>query len=205
MTSPDPLKLNLAELAALVVLMSEDRELSNPEMEALAGFSLTGPARTNLVKAGLIKSEKRGRSFAHTLTDKGWAECRRLASVPRPAGPKAAVGALLALLGGVQRSLERSRLSHGEFFHQADETLETRIRSVYAELAGPAGGFVTLADVRDRLAAVDRSALDAALRRMSREPEVFLQPATNMKALTERERSGAVGLAGEDNHIISIE
>ncbi len=40
MPSRDPSKFSLPELAALIVLMSEDRELSNPEMIELVGFAL---------------------------------------------------------------------------------------------------------------------------------------------------------------------
>ncbi len=52
MPSRDTSKFSLPELAALIVLMSEDRELSNPEMTELVGFSLTGRrARTSPMPA----------------------------------------------------------------------------------------------------------------------------------------------------------
>lgn len=236
MTSRENSKLSLPELAALVVLMSEDRELSNPEMNELVGFSLTGTPRTNLVKAGFIESRKGARgAYFHSLTESGWAQCRQLATVPRPAGPKSAVGALLALLGGVQRGLDQQRLSHGDFFRRAPDAVPatathtatqpsgvdatvavpapaatagevaTRIRAAYAALAGHSGAFVMLADLRERLVGIARDDVDNALRQLGREADVHLQPEANLKALDARERDAALRLGGEDCHIMAIE
>jgi hypothetical protein len=232
MESRENPKLSLPELAALVVLMAEDRELSNPEMNELVGFTLTGTARTNLVKAGFIESRKGAKgAFFHSLTESGWAQCRRLAAVPRPAGPKSAVGALMALLGGVQRGLDQRRISHGDFFGRAadaatdtpaaviagtqastvtepsasTEGLASRIRAAYAGLAVHPGDFVTLADLRDQLGGVERGHFDTALRQLSREGDVHVMPTANLKALDARERGAALHLGGEDCHILVIE
>ncbi len=164
----------------------------------------------------MIESRKGHRgAFFHTLTDKGWAECRQLSTQPRPAGPRSAVGALMALLGGVQHGLDQRHISHGDFFRRetnpaASETspaadVPSQIRAAYVVLAGPSGGFVTLADLRDRLADVSREDFDDALRGMNREADVHLQPAANLKALDERERDAAMRLGGEDTHILAIE
>lgn len=206
------------ELAALVVLMAEARELSNPEMRRLAGFDLTGTARTRLNDLGLVHSRQGARgTYSHELTEKGWGACRDLATGERPVVKGPAGRALFVLLDGVQRSLAERRISTGEFFssnrareaddagHPADAGIEALIRSAYKSLATEPGGWVGLADLRAKLGELDRSEVDDALRRMDLSPRVHLIPVANLKSLTERDRAAALRLGGEDNHALSIE
>jgi len=131
----------------------------------------------------------------------------------------------MALLGGVQRGLDRRQLTHRQFFSDksgtptngfapastaapdtaADRDIPARIREAYASLAGSAGGYVMLADLRERLAAISRDDLDPALRQLNREPDIHLQPAANLKALDARHRDAALYLGGEDCHVFMIE
>jgi hypothetical protein len=210
MTTDEPLKLKLGELAALVVLMSENRELSNPQMKELYGIDLTGSARTTLAGLGLVGSRKGYRgAYFHTLSDKGWAECSRLAAVPRPAGAGAGGGALMALLAGVDRALRQRRLSHGDFFSltEAEEVdvaeIKVQIRAAYAKLAQP-GDQVSLAALHELLPHVSRDDFDGAVRILHREPDVYLQPRANLKALTPDERDAAILVGGVENHVLVI-
>lgn len=217
-------KLSLAEVAALVVLMSEARELTNPEMKEISGFSLTGAPRTALVKKGLIESRRVGRSYANVLTDKGWRDCRQLSVADRPTRAGAGGGALYALLAGLQRSLNSQRLSHAEFFYRdaaapdadglasgdSDEPipgtddLDARIYSAYRNLAEKPGAWVGLAGLRDALGGASRAEVDAALRRMIRTPGVHLIPVGNLKSLGQADHDAAIVIGGEKNHALSV-
>lgn len=219
-TTTDP-ALSVPELAALVVLMAEARELTNPEMTELAGISLTGPTRLRLMEKGLVDSRKVGRPYAHQLTDKGWRVCRELTTGTRPARPGTAGNALLVLLANLHRGLETRRISHAEFFaHPAGDPgpgdpgdpgpgpgadVDARIRAAYRDLAASDGAWVGLADLRDALPDVDRDTLDAALRRLDRAPDAHVIPSANLKALTARDRAAAVTLGGEASHVLSVE
>jgi hypothetical protein len=216
MSNDDLKKLSLPEVAALVVLMAEAREVSNNELEELAGFRLTGKERRTLNDLKLVESRKVGGQLAHQLSEHGWRTCRELFTADRPARSGSAGGALYVLLAGLHRSLGRLRLSPAEFFvSRADDPappepvpdtdLESRIRVAYRSLVKEPGGWVSLADLRDRLGSSDRAEVDATLRRMDGSPRVHLIPVANLKALTTRDREAAIRMGGEENHALSIE
>jgi hypothetical protein len=206
---------SVLEMAALVVLMAEAREVSNPEMKELTGFTLTGKERERLTRQGLVESRKGTRgAYFHQLTDKGWSECKNLSAGPLPARAGSAGGALFALLAGLHRSLDRLRISHGEFFKREAEpttvtptepALESRVRAAYQALAEKPGDWVGLADLRDHLGDADRSDVDDALRRLARQPGVHLIPVANLKGLTDREHRAAIVIGEQANHTLSIE
>ncbi len=190
------------QLAALVVLMAEAREVSNGEMEQLAGFRLDGSDRRGLVELGLIECRKgRRNQFFHQLTDRGWQACRDLSGGERAKVMGPAGRALYVLLDGLQRALDEERRSPGEFFRP---TIEARVRSAYKK-AESVDGWVSLADIRDALSDVNRDALDDALIRMDKLPDVHVFPVANLKSLTKRDREAALRMGGEDNHALKIE
>ncbi|MGC4808500.1 hypothetical protein [Micromonospora sp. DT233] len=78
------------------------------------------------------------------------------------------------------------------------------IRAAYWQLAKAPGGWVGLADLRERLGDTDRAAVDAALRALVRQPGVRIIPVANSKSLTARDRAAAVRIGEEDNHMLSI-
>ncbi|GHH72851.1 hypothetical protein GCM10017673_28420 [Streptosporangium violaceochromogenes] len=116
--------LKFSELSVLVVLMVEAREVSNPELkERHGGMSLDGKTRIRLNDLKLVESHKRGRSYAHTLTDAGWARVAeefRAGAIPAPRGTAGAMARALAT--GIHAFLERTDHLLAEVFQPRDET-----------------------------------------------------------------------------------
>ncbi len=215
-------QLRVPEIAAMVVLMAQARQVSNPDLTKLTGSGLDKPNRERLNNWTLIESVEIKRSYWHELTERGWHACRMLHEFPRPGRSGSAGGALYALLAGVDRALGQRRISTPEFFGTDEPGPDTKtamptavnvepteverlIRAAYRELAPTPGDWVGLADLRDRLAAVPRTEVDAALRRLAREPEVHLAPETNLKSLTQRDRDAALWFGLDYSHHLSIE
>ncbi len=131
--------LTNSEVASLLVLMAEAREIANPELRATYGLTIDGQSRLKLNKLKLVESNKRGRSYVHLLTDGGWARCAAEFGSPVPLNGRASAatqGALYAILASLQRHFQRHDLVPAEVFEPArdeDEpnapTIgETRIR-----------------------------------------------------------------------------
>lgn len=210
-------KLSPSQVLALVVLMAEARQLTNTELTALAGFTLTGADNTTLEKTlGLVETDRSQKPFAHQLTDKGWALVRRLHLMQPPNESKSATRTLLTLLRNIDRSLEQLqsthgvKLSHGEFFRQQQHATnegadpEAQVRTAYAVLAPQPGDWVGLADLRDRLPGLTKAEVDAALLALLDQDGVRIIPVANTKALSARDRAAAVDIGGEDSHVLSI-
>ncbi|WP_444951287.1 hypothetical protein [Micromonospora ureilytica] len=235
MTSPaDVPHLTPNQINALVVLMVEARRVTNVELKELAGFTLTGKDNTKLVDLGLVDTDRTHRPFAHELTEEGWRVVRQLHTSPPPKQGGSTTRSLFVVLSNLHRSLDRLRVSHGDFFKQTGATapaagesrpdapapataaastaaapvsaaeVEALVRSAYRDLATAPGAWVGLADVRDRLADTDRAALDAALRAMVGREDVRIIPVANTKSLTARDRAAAVRIGNEDNHALAI-
>jgi hypothetical protein len=209
--------LTPTQLQALVVLMAEARELTNNELKDLAGFTLTGIDNKKLEGLGLVVTDRSHRPFSHQLTDRGWRLVREIHMSTPPRGGGSAIKTLLALLANIHRSLDRLQISHGEFFKRGGVVqpreiaverqpadIETMIRKAYRDLATRPGDWVGLADLRDRLGSVDRTAVDETLRAMVRQDGVRIIPVANTKALQPRDRAAAVRIGEEDNHAIAI-
>jgi hypothetical protein len=187
--------------------MAEAREVGNGELKELAGFALTGENKNKLNDLGLVESRKVNRAFAHQLTDKGWRHMREelLLTPPNKQG-RSALRSMYTLLANLNRSLDRLQVPPGEFFKQTapEVSPEARIRAAYEALAPAPGDWVGLADLRDRLADLDRSTVDTALRALAREPGVRVIPVANTKSLTERDLAAALRIGAEDNHTLAI-
>ncbi|MFG1914874.1 hypothetical protein [Micromonospora sp. NPDC048898] len=229
MTSPaDVPHLTPNQINALVVLMVEARRLTNTELNELAGFTLTGKDNKKLVDLGLVETDRTTRPFAHELTEEGWRVVRHLHLSAPPKQGGSTTRSLFVVLSNLHRSLDRLRVSHGDFFKQTDATalatgaprqeapatatatdvtatdVEALVRTAYRELATAPGAWVGLADVRDRLADTDRASLDAVLRAMVGREDVRIIPVANTKSLTARDRAAAVRIGNEDNHALAI-
>jgi hypothetical protein len=102
-------KLTPSETAMLLLLMAENREISNPELEKTYGVTLTGTSRKKLERE-LVESRKglRGAYF-FTLSEAGWARCNDGFDVG-DVRPRAAGKALTAVLAGLQRYLHAKGL-----------------------------------------------------------------------------------------------
>jgi len=213
MSTTDPEKLNPTQLGALLIFMAEAREISNTELEELASFRLAGPDRKTLEDRGLIECRKLGQTYAFQLTDKGWRYCKRLHRINVNVGNSRAARAIFTLLGGLDRALDRLNVSHAEFFKQSGDMaaepvpvtdIERRIRDAYHKLSGGPGEWVGLADLRNELTGLDRTAVDETLRAMVGAPEVRIIPIANTKSLEPRDHTAAVRIGPTDNHVIAI-
>ena len=218
---PDVPKLSPNQILALVVLMSEARQLNNAELAEIAGFSLTGADNTKLEqKLGLVETDRTHKPYSHQLTEKGWRLVRKLHMMEPPKESKSATRTLLILLGNIDRSLEQLqtthgvKLSHGEFFRKQQPPAEggvaegadaeSRVRKAYASLAGQPGDWVGLADLRDQLPGLARADVDAALMVLLDQDGVRIIPVANTKALTARDRAAAIDIGGEASHALSM-
>jgi hypothetical protein len=200
--------LTPAESAILIVLMAEGRDISNKELEERFGMTLTGANRTKLNNAGYVESWKEGRGYAHRLGEKGWARCREPLNFASPRA-RALGAALSSLFAAVHRDLERTNRSlamvfGGEEGSDLPSDLGQQIRVAYKAHAQGPGDWVSIADIRDKLASVDRERLDAALKQLEQEPDVNIVPQANEKALSERNRRAAVVIGQQPKHFIAI-
>lgn len=199
-------ELGIKQRAALITLMAEAREVSNNELEDLAGFRLDGEERRVLNDLGLVASvrERNNRPYRHELTDAGWAWCTTELTSATPPRAQSAGGALYALLGGLARFLERSGLRLSEVFEAGELAIDRRVRAVYAKLAPEPRAWVGLSALRDALNGESRGEVDQALRRLNRAADVNIIPESNQKVLTQDDRDAAVRIGGEDRHLIAI-
>lgn len=223
--------LTPAEKAYLMLLVAEAREVSNTEMMARYGVSVTGKDRTSLVEQKLVTSRAVGRSFAHELTDLGWARCREeMASeyvAAKNVGP--ANPALHAVLAAVYRHMVSNDLSLADFFAPTEvpslpekaapakrtstrapkplavKTVQGKIRDAYKALRSEPGAWVSLTDMRKQMPTVLREQLDDVLEELARNRKIRLIPEENQKTLTDEDRAAAVRVGGEDKHLVSME
>jgi len=187
------------ERAALLVLMSRATGMSNPELSE-HGVGLDAGARARLNEAGLVESDRLGRTYRHELTDAGWQWCVAELDVTRPPRSGPSGGALYAVLAGLKRYLDRRDLALSDVFRP---DAEAAIRHAYAEAAKP-GDWVALVDLRAGIEGVSREDVDAALVAMFGMPGVNLAPEANTKALTEQDHSAAVRIGARDVHMIAL-
>ncbi|MGV9362533.1 hypothetical protein [Amycolatopsis sp. NPDC003731] len=205
-------RLGHKQTAAMFTLMVLGREVPNPELKELVGFTLTGKERTQLKDAGYITSEQVGRPFVHELTDRGWAWCEKElgAKTPPPPRPQSTLCSVLYLvLGGFDEFRRHRNLHLADIFGaptapEPVEDLETRIRVAYRELVKEPRGWVGLVDLRPKLGA-PAAEVDAVLKELSRTGKVHLVPEDNRKALKPADHEAAIRIGGEDNHFVSFE
>jgi hypothetical protein len=195
--------LTVRQRAVLFALLSEARQVANPELKELIGVSLDGAERRQLNDRKLVESVKLGRAFAHELTDKGWRWCKEeLAAAP---GERA--GSLerahYLVFGVFARYLDAAGLSLADIVDANDTAV--RIEGGYRSLAAGAGEFVRLRELRLRLPDISRADLDSALVALFTTQRINLIPQENQQALTDADRESALRIGGENKHLISIE
>ncbi|TCO55827.1 hypothetical protein [Actinocrispum wychmicini] len=208
-------RLGHKQTAAMFWLMTLAREVSNPELDKIAGFRLTGTAREDLNERHLVASHKQGRCYVHELTDQGWVWCgEELATrtAPPPRAHSTLVPVLYVVVGDMVTYLRRKNMPLADVFMpdtgpaEVDTAeVEDRIRAAYRELASSPRDWVGLVDLRPKLADLSREAVDAVLKALSRSGQVHLVPEANRKTLARADHDAAIRLGGEDNHLISIE
>jgi hypothetical protein len=195
--------------AALLALMAAAKEVSNTELEVIAGFRIKKDVRERLNNLGLVTSQTKATPHVHELTDKGWAWCAEELTAERPPGAGSLGGAFYAVLAGLERFLRREprRLADvfqpdGEVLH---EDLETRIHNAYRKLARAPRDWVRLADLRPLLNGASAAEVDRVLKEMSKTRRANLSPISNSKVLTDADHAAAISIGNQDNHQIAIE
>ena len=195
-------RLSLGERCVLLVLMAEAREMTNAELQALAGIKLDGRNRKRLNDLGLVSSALTGRAFVHELTDRGAVWCSEELTRGRPPRSGAAGGALYVVLASLARHLESTGHALADLF---TPDLPGRVEAAYAAESRGSGGPVSLAVLRERLDGVPRPEFDRAVAQLSRRDGVHLRAEADQKTLTERDRAAAVVLGGTARHLLTVE
>ncbi|TQS30432.1 hypothetical protein [Microbispora sp. KK1-11] len=126
--------LSFSATCALLILMAEDREMSNPELKEKYGVTITGKERTTLNEGRFVTSRRTGRSFSHVLTDKGWHHASELVrdGISTP-GTGFAAAAVKALVGNLQRHVVRSENSLAEIFGREEDLVPANTEERGAE------------------------------------------------------------------------
>lgn len=194
--------LGNAHKAALLALMALGREVPNPELKKLAGFSITGKVRTFLEDEKYIACRQVGQTFHNQLLDKGWDYCARELLADRPDRPGPFGNALYLILARLNGYAQRTGLSLREVFQ---EGLADQIRAAYQTLAVKPREFVRLAELRALLNGADKARVDGVLKELSRDGLAHLAPDSNRKDLTEADHAAAIRVGGEDKHLLAIE
>jgi hypothetical protein len=205
-------RLGHKQTAAMFTLLVLGREVSNPELREIVGFTLDSKERVELNKHGYVTSRKRGRPLAHTITERGIAWCRDEFGQETPPPPHARsllVPAMYRLFSGINAYLLRERLSLSDLFAQqvelTDGEIEDRIRTAYRKLAGASQDWVALVDLRPLLGGAARADVDKVFKDLSRAGQINLAPDSNRKALTTVDHDAAIVIGGEANHLLAIE
>jgi hypothetical protein len=104
-------------ISALFALMGVAREISNNELEELAGFRIDGELRRTLNNRHLVDSTRQGnKPFTHKLTNAGWRRCEAELAGGRIHATKHLSGAFHLVLDGVERYLEHENLDLKDVF-----------------------------------------------------------------------------------------
>jgi hypothetical protein len=202
------------------------REQRAAEKQALAMWALLGAGgaafggqlkpeiekteREALARASLIEVEKRGRGALWLMvTDKGWDWAEQHLSDALPDKTYGGAFVLRAWLTRLQ-AFTRAR-----DFRLADvlgpqataldyAELRERIRAAYLDVTGGFNRRALLKDIRSRLPDIDRSTLDAALKRMQREEDASLMQLDNRIEVTNADHEAALSIGTEPRHILWI-
>ena len=207
--------LTVRQRAVLFALLGEARQVANPELEQLIGVRLDGADRRQLNARKYVESTKVGRAYVHELADAGWRWCaQELAASP---GDRASSleRAHYKVFGLFARHLDAAGLTLADIaVPTADAPASTAasaadltasIETGYRSLAASAGEFVSLRELRLRVADRARPDVDAALTTMFTAQRINLIPQSNQQALSDADREAALRVGGEYKHLISIE
>jgi hypothetical protein len=107
--------------AALLILMAVGTAgVSNRELRDNYGAEIVGSDRMTLNNLGLVATRRQGRQLIHELTDKGWAWCAREIGAQREPMAGSANAALSALTAGLNRYMDRNKLTLADIFGERD-------------------------------------------------------------------------------------
>lgn len=109
--------LGTQHISALFALMGAAREISNTELQELAGFRIDGELRRTLNERHLVISTREGNQpYVHELTDAGWKRCEAELAGERPHGSGHLGGAFYMVLDGLGRFMTRENKILTEVF-----------------------------------------------------------------------------------------
>jgi hypothetical protein len=204
-------ELSSVDYSFLAILQSEEREISNTEMEQKYGFRLVARPLQRLLAAEYIYTDKEHTPYRHIITKAGikalatqWGmdddhvgkgERRTLRDRQHWAG-------MVALQNLLARSGAPSGPGAPTIEKPAD--LDGRIREAYGKLASTPGAWVDLTALRGQLADVPKADLDRALKDLLRDDDVRLEPEPFGHRVGPEERRAAVHIGGEDRHKLAI-
>ncbi|TDV38653.1 hypothetical protein [Actinophytocola oryzae] len=210
-------RLGTQHISALFALMGAAREITNTELQELAGFRIDGQLRRTLNERHLVTSTRQGnRPFVHELTDAGWKRCEAELAGERPEGSGHLGGAFYLVLDGIGRYLRRDNKILADVFQpdagegdpgptQSDPVTDATIATLYRQLADKQGDWVRLAQLRPLLNGADRTDVDKLLKTMSKAGRAHLAPNPDRKSVTTADREAAIRIGGEDNHLLVVE
>ena len=171
--------------------------------------------RQQLIDAGLIELEKRGRANYVLLTDKAW----RVAVDNFDAAisqSKFAADVLQALLKRLQDYMQGADVTLAEIMRptRGDEEsdsshlvdLEGRIRTAYLKVSNNKWNVrVRLANLRQQLADIPRPVIDNQLLKMQKDERLLLYPLDYRPDITPEDQEAALNIGGYDNHLLYME
>jgi hypothetical protein len=124
-------ELGSDHISALFALMGAARQISNNELEELAGFRIDGELRRTLNRRHLVASTREGnKPYVHELTDAGWKRCEAELAGGRLRSSKYLAGAFYMVLDGLGHFLQREKkpLAH-VFCHEppTDPAMDAKV------------------------------------------------------------------------------
>ncbi len=167
--------------------------------------------RKELIEAGFIELEKRGRAQHILLTDRTWAWASD--HLDAPISPQARTNeAFEALLARLKHFLQARDLPLAGFMadaappEAATHDLPERIRAAcFALTDGRSNVRVHLKDLRNRLADVPRETLDKALLALQKEGRLVLMHLDDPRERTPEDEGAAIDILGFKRHILYME
>lgn len=195
-------RMSPRELAVLLTLLAEARELTNAELLAVAGVTLDGKPRLRLNALGLVESVKVGRALVHELTERGVEWCAAEFARPRPEKSGSYGGALYAVLAGLHRHLEASEQVLTDVFVP---DVAGQVLRKYAEITKGEPDQVRLSELRIRLPHIPPADLSEAVMRLADRDGVHVRAEADRKTLTDDDHAAAVVLGGTARHLLTVE
>ncbi len=164
--------------------------------------AVTKPDRDALTKAGLVAAEKRGRGLWLEATEKGWNWAGENLDAPLPERTTAGAVVLQAWLSRLKAFLAASNLALADVLAPR---AALDLRAAYLGLTdGRFNARVRLADLRARLANIDRAALDAALTAAHGRDGLQLSASDNPPELSAADHAAALDYKGERMTFVRI-
>ena len=187
--------------------------------------------RKQMIDAGLIELEKRGRANYVILTDKAWKVAADNFNAPISQS-KFAAGVLESLLKQLQIFMQNSNITLAEIMSPAENTetevekteyveemklppaenhsqsvdLETKIRTAYYKASGGKWNVrVRLTELRKQLPDVPRAELDTMLLKMQKDEKLVLYPLDYRPEIKPEDEQAAIDIGGYKNHIVYME